>query len=93
VGKISLVEKVQDVMDKSVLNKQQVLANEVSVKLKTESEIVLNVEQTHPKTINEKKERVREYKLHNKKKKNVAKNRNKRKFVEEEQGHIIDLKS
>lgn len=80
-------------MDKSVLNKQQVLANEVSVKLKTESEIVLNVEQTHPKTINEKKERVREYKLHNKKKKNVAKNRNKRKFVEEEQGHIIDLKS
>lgn len=93
MGKISLVEKVQDVMDKSVLNKQQVLANEVSVKLKTESEIVLNVEQTHPKTINEKKERVREYKLHNKKKKNVAKNRNKRKFVEEEQGHIIDLKS
>lgn len=80
-------------MDKSVLNKQQVLANEVSVKLKTESEIVLNVEQTHPKTINEKKEKVREYKLHNKKKKNVAKNRNKRKFVEEEQGHIIDLKS
>jgi hypothetical protein len=93
VGKISLVEKVQDVMDKSVLNKQQVLANEVSVKLKTESEIVLNVEQTHPKTIDEKKERVREYKLQKKKEKNVAKNRNKRKFVEEEQGHIIDLKS
>lgn len=93
MGKISLVEKVQDVMDKSVLNKQQVLANEVSVKLKTESEVVLNVEQTYPKTIDEKKERVREYKLHKKKEKNVAKNRNKRKFVEEEQGHIIDLKS
>jgi predicted glycoside hydrolase/deacetylase ChbG (UPF0249 family) len=93
VGKISLVEKVQDVMDKSVLNKQQVLANEVSVKLKTESEIVLNVEQTHPKTIDEKKERVREYKLQKKRNKSVVTSRNKRKFVEEEQGHIIDLKS
>lgn len=83
------MEKVQDVMDKNVFNKQQILTNEINIKLKTESEIVLGVEQVQPKKVDERNIKER-YRPKSSNKKNHKKRKGK--FVEEEQGHIIDLK-
>lgn len=76
-------------MDKNVFNKQQVLSGEVGTKLQKEKEIVLKTENTQSKLIGE-KEKEREFKQ--KKKNRKEKTFQRKKFIEEEQGKIIDFK-
>lgn len=77
-------------MDKNVFNKQQVLANEVGVKLKQENEVVVQTEHAQTKTI-DKRDVKYFYKKKNKDSKKDKKYKRK-KFVEEEHGQIIDQK-
>ncbi|MBZ4643322.1 MAG: hypothetical protein JG767_931 [Deferribacteraceae bacterium] len=77
-------------MDKNVFNKQQVLSGEVGTKLQKEKEIVLKAENTQSKLIGE-KEKEREFKQ-KKKNRNKEKTFKRKKFIEEEQGKIIDFK-
>lgn len=77
-------------MDKNVFNKQQVLANEVGVKLKQENEVVVKTEHAQTKTI-DKRDAKDSYKKKNKDSKKDKKYKRK-KFVEEEHGQIIDFK-
>jgi len=77
-------------MDKSVFNKQQVLTNEVGVKLKQENEVIVQTEHAQTKTI-DKREKKDLYKQKNKNRKK-DKNYKRKKFVEEEHGQIIDFK-
>jgi hypothetical protein len=76
-------------MDKNVFNKQQLLSGEVGTKLQKEKEIVLKTENTQSKLISE-KEKEREFKQ--KKKNRKEKTFQRKKFIEEEQGKIIDFK-
>ncbi|UOD33917.1 hypothetical protein DSN97_07010 [Deferribacteraceae bacterium V6Fe1] len=77
-------------MDKNVFNKQQVLTNEVGIKLKQENEIVVQTEHAQTKTI-DKREKKDSYKQKNRDGKK-DKNYKRKKFVEEEHGQIIDFK-
>ena len=90
MGKIGFVEKVQDVSDKSVLNKQQVLSTEVDSKLKNESTIVTTIEGVSSGKIDTKKEKRSDYIRKNEKGKN--KNTQTKSFPEEERGDILDYR-
>lgn len=90
VGKIGFVEKVQDVSDKSVLNKQQVLSMEVDSKLKLESSVITNIEGVSSGKVDTKKEKKSDYLKKNRKGKNE--NTPHKRFPEEEQGKIVDCR-
>lgn len=76
--------------DKSVLNKQQSLSQEVELKLKLESSTVLNIEGAASKEIDPRKDKKNIYSKKNKKDK--SKIDHNIKYPEEDQGKIVDFR-